>query len=113
MFLTVRYLIKNGLFLKEDANQEEDEPKNRYDGFAEKDFSRKNDVTLEDCYSLLGCNESDETDTIKYAYKKKISEFHPDKIQGKGLSEAFMRIAEEESKKINCAYEMIRAYRGF
>lgn len=60
-----------------------------------------------DYYSILGCSPGDSLIDIKKAYRKKMSEFHPDKISGKGLSESFMKFAEEESKKINEAYEEI------
>ncbi len=58
-------------------------------------------------YVLLGC-ESDDTDSeIKRKYRYAISEYHPDKIQSKGLPEGFMKFANEQTQKINEAYSIV------
>jgi DnaJ like chaperone protein len=71
------------------------------------EYNRDNDDELGGAFSIIGCNYSSSESEIKGLYRKKISEFHPDKIQGKGLSQAFIEFANEQAKIINNAYEII------
>jgi DnaJ like chaperone protein len=52
---------------------------------------------------VLGVQPSATKDEISAAYKRKISEYHPDKVtrMGKEIRE----LAEQRSKEINAAYE--------
>ena len=63
-------------------------------------------------YAILGADPSDPDDHIKRQYRLKVSEFHPDKIAGKGLPEEFTRFAEEKFREIQEAYDAIRSERG-
>jgi len=45
---------------------------------------------------------------VKKAYRKLVSEYHPDKIVSKGLPEDFIKFAEEKFREINEAYEAIQ-----
>ncbi len=67
---------------------------------------------LAEAYRILGITSSASNDEVKKAWRKKAMEFHPDKIQGKGLPEAFINFANEETRKINAAYDAIRKERG-
>lgn len=58
-------------------------------------------------YRTLGISPSATDEEVKKAWKKKSLEFHPDRLAGKGLSEAFIELAEAEMKKINLAYDAI------
>ena len=68
-------------------------------------------LTLEECYIILGCNPSDSMQIIKKRYRELISEYHPDKIQSKGLPDSFIKFATEEMQKINLAYDTIKNYK--
>jgi len=59
-------------------------------------------------FDILGVPQDADADTIQQAYRKKVREFHPDKIQAKGLPESFVKFAEEEMKKINDSYNRIK-----
>ena len=64
-------------------------------------------------YEVLGCTKDNSDKEIKKAYRKAISKHHPDKIQSQGLPKEFMDFANEQSKKINKAYDSIKKERGF
>jgi len=64
-------------------------------------------------YSVLGCDPGDSNEEIKKQYRKRVSEFHPDKIASKGLPEEFTQFAEDKFREIQEAYEKIKAERGF
>jgi DnaJ like chaperone protein len=68
---------------------------------------------LEDAYAALGLTPSATDAQIKHAYRRLISQNHPDKLAGKGLPESMRELAEERTREINTAYEMIKEARGF
>ncbi len=49
---------------------------------------------------------------IKRAYRKLISQNHPDKLAARGLPESMRAVAEERSREINAAYDLIKSARG-
>ncbi|WP_276971693.1 co-chaperone DjlA [Tatumella ptyseos] len=69
--------------------------------------------TLEDACSVLGVKPGDEPTTIKRAYRKLMSEHHPDKLVAKGLPPEMMEMAKQKTQKIQSAYDLIRKEKGF
>ena len=69
--------------------------------------------SLEDAYAVLGVTASDDEKVIKRAYRKRMSEHHPDKLASKGLPEQAMEIAKNKAQDIQAAYELIKERRGF
>jgi DnaJ like chaperone protein len=68
--------------------------------------------TLEAAYSVLGLNESCTDAELKRAYRKLISQHHPDKLVSKGLPEEMMKIATDKTREIKDAYERIKEFRA-
>ena len=65
----------------------------------------------EDAYRALGV-ESNATDReVKRAYRKLMSEHHPDKLIARGVPEAMIKLATERTQEIQTAYELIRKAR--
>ncbi|ADO76201.1 TerB family tellurite resistance protein [Halanaerobium praevalens] len=64
---------------------------------------------LDNYYKILECSPQADFKEVKRQYRKKAKEFHPDNVIGKGLPEEFVDFAEQEFKKINDAYEKIKA----
>jgi len=69
--------------------------------------------TLEDACSVLGVKSSDDATTIKRAYRKLMSEHHPDKLVAKGLPPEMMEMAKQKAQEIQAAYDLIRREKGF
>ncbi len=67
--------------------------------------------TLEDAYQALGVSASDSDKVIKRAYRKLISQYHPDKLIGQGVPEDMIKKATERSKEIHSAYDLIEKHR--
>jgi DnaJ like chaperone protein len=63
-------------------------------------------------YALLNCDENASDQEIKKQYRKLVREFHPDKIQAKGLPEEFVKFANDKFIKIQEAYEYIKKERN-
>ena len=68
---------------------------------------------LADAYTALGL-ESDASDAdVKRAYRRLVSENHPDKLASRGVPESLRHIAEERTRELNVAYDLIKESRGF
>lgn len=63
-------------------------------------------------YEILGCTEAASDAEVKSAYRRKCRDFHPDRVQSKGLPEEFISFAEKEMQRINQAYEEIKKSRN-
>lgn len=69
---------------------------------------RANDPSLlDDAYRVLGVAPTASDDEVKRAYRKLMSENHPDKLAAKGLPESMRPIAEQKTREITGAYERI------
>ncbi|PIJ49727.1 molecular chaperone DjlA [Erwinia sp. OLTSP20] len=68
--------------------------------------------TLQDACSVLGVKPDDDNTTVKRAYRKLMSEHHPDKLVAKGLPPQMMEMAKQKAQKIQAAYDLIRRERG-
>lgn len=67
---------------------------------------------LADAYLVLGVAETATDKDTKKAYRKLMSQHHPDKLVAKGLPEDMMQVAKEKSQEIQAAWELIRKNRG-
>lgn len=67
---------------------------------------------LADAYTALGVTPDTDAAAIKRAYRKLISQNHPDKLAARGLPESMRAVAEERSREINSAYDLIKAARS-
>lgn len=69
--------------------------------------------TLADACKVLGVAATDDATTIKRAYRKLMSEHHPDKLVAKGLPPEMMEMAKEKAQSIQAAYDLIKREKGF
>lgn len=67
---------------------------------------------LEKSYSILGVSRSINDADLKKAYRKLMSQNHPDKLVSKGLPEEMIKLATEKTQEIKGAYETICKARG-
>ncbi|MCF8003634.1 MAG: co-chaperone DjlA [Chromatiaceae bacterium] len=67
---------------------------------------------LREAYALLGVTPKDSDATIKRAYRRLLSQHHPDKLVSKGLPEEMMKMATQKTHEIRRAYEMIQSARA-
>ncbi len=66
---------------------------------------------LSDAYRALGVSEQCSDRELKKAYRKLMSENHPDKLIAQGVPEDMIRLATEKSQEIQAAYETVHKYR--
>ena len=70
-------------------------------------------ASLADAYAVLNVTPQASDDEVKKAYRRLLSQHHPDKLVAKGLPEEMMKLASERTHQIRSAYEQIRQHRGF
>lgn len=71
-----------------------------------------NQTSITDAYQVLGVQAADSDQTIKRAYRKLMSENHPDKLVAKGLPEEMMQLAKQKTQDIQKAYDRVKTERG-
>lgn len=64
--------------------------------------------TLGQAYQVLGLSENANKAETKRAYRKLMSQHHPDKLVAKGMPEEMIKVATEKSQEIQAAYDMIK-----
>jgi DnaJ like chaperone protein len=67
-------------------------------------YQRSSRDSMADAYGVLGVTPQ--------AYRRQMSQNHPDKLAAKGLPESMKTVAEEKTKQIRAAYEAICEARG-
>lgn len=69
-------------------------------------------AALDDAYKALGVSRESSDAEVKRAYRKLISQHHPDKLIGQGMPEDMVKLATEQAKEIQLAYDLIRKSRN-
>lgn len=70
-------------------------------------------ISLKDAYSILNVSKEADDAEIKRAYRRLLSQHHPDKLVSKGLPEEMIKIAADRTHEIRTAYEKIKKERRF
>lgn len=63
-------------------------------------------------YEVLGVTAAASDGEVTKAYRRLMNQNHPDKLVAKGLPESMTKVAEEKTRQIRTAYEVLRAARG-
>lgn len=66
---------------------------------------------LDDAYKALGVSKESTDQEIKRAYRKLMSQYHPDKLMGQGVPEEMIAVATEQAKEVQTAYDLIKKSR--
>ena len=74
--------------------------------------SQRQGLTLAEAYGLLGVDAKSTDAEVKRAYRRLLSQHHPDKLVSKGLPEEMMKVAAQKTHEIRQAYETIRDARS-
>lgn len=73
----------------------------------------KRSNSYKDALALLGVTADCEPAVIKRAYRRLLSQNHPDKLAGSGASPAVVRAATDRTRELQSAYNLIRERHGF
>lgn len=69
-------------------------------------------LALSKSYAALGLTSDANPQQVKKAYRKLVSQYHPDKLASQGLPDEMMDIAKKRVREINAAYDRIKAAQG-
>lgn len=69
-------------------------------------------TALEDAYKALGVSKESSDQDIKRAYRKLISQYHPDKLMGQGVPEDMIAMATAQAQEVQAAYDLIKKSRN-
>ena len=67
---------------------------------------------LADAYTLLGVKPTDTDTDIKRAYRRLMSQHHPDKLIAKGLPEEMLKVATQKTQEIKAAHDLVKQQRS-
>jgi len=68
-------------------------------------------LTTDSAYAILGSDENTSDRDLKKAYRRLMSQHHPDKLVAKGLPDEMIKDATEKTQKIKQAYDFLKAAR--
>ena len=71
-----------------------------------------NKQSLSESYAILSVSKTNTDAEIKKAYRRLMSQHHPDKLISKGLPEEMIKIATQKTQEIKAAYEHIKKSRN-
>lgn len=95
---------------KSEYDRDEEPRSNQQPKKSARQESPQSNSTAQAWYEILGVEPAASVDEIRVAYKRKISQYHPDKVAS--LGEEFMDIAQNKSKEINSAYKQAMAIKS-
>ena len=73
--------------------------------------SLANKPSLPDAYAALGVRSNASDNEIKRAYRRMMSQHHPDKLVANGLPAEMVQLANEKTQQIRQAWEIVRQAR--
>jgi DnaJ like chaperone protein len=68
--------------------------------------------SIQQAYKALGVSADASDQEVKRAYRKLMSQYHPDKLMGQGVPEDMINVATEQAKEIQLAYDLIKKQRN-
>ncbi len=69
-------------------------------------------TALDDAYKALGVSKESSDQEVKRAYRKLMSQYHPDKLMGQGVPEDMIKVATAQAQEVQVAYDLITRSRG-
>ena len=64
-------------------------------------------MSLDDAYTVLNVGRESSDAEVKKAYRRLMSQHHPDKLVAKGLPEEMMKVATEKTQEVKAAYDKV------
>lgn len=72
----------------------------------------RSNTPISQSYAALGLKPDASAAEVKKAYRKLVSQYHPDKLVSRDLPEEMIEMAKTRVREINAAYDQIKAAKG-
>jgi DnaJ like chaperone protein len=82
-----------------------------HQGGGQGQFEGAGNTGLKQAYGVLGVAQDCDAKSLKMAYRKLMSQHHPDKLVARGLPDEMMLIAKQKTQEIQAAYDAIKKSR--
>ena len=82
-----------------------------HQGGGQGQFEGSGNAGLTQAYGVLGVKPDCDAKSLKMAYRKLMSQHHPDKLVARGLPDEMMLIAKQKTQEIQAAYDAIKKSR--
>ncbi len=89
-------------------NQSDNQYRRQYQYQYQRPQTRSDALSLSDAYQILGITQNATGEEIKTAYRRSMSQNHPDKLIAKGLPPEMIKVATQKTQRIKQAYEQIK-----
>jgi DnaJ-domain-containing protein 1 len=102
---------------KAEGQQKENDAKKQNSGSKEEDTTKKTDdrqrrtSSPRTWWETLNVDQNASAEQIKSAFRKEISKYHPDRVEGLGAE--LRELADRMAKEVNHAYTLAKQQRGF
>jgi DnaJ like chaperone protein len=77
--------------------------------FNQRDNQKPAANAVQDAYKVLGVSSDCTEKDLKRAYRKLMSQHHPDKLMAKGVPAAMLDVAKRRTQEIQAAYELLKS----
>ncbi|QJC33248.1 co-chaperone DjlA [Enterobacteriaceae endosymbiont of Donacia clavipes] len=105
-----KYINEKDLFFHKNYYQFQEQTTNNNFNYNNYQNTNNDKSDLDQAYKLLGIKYNDDLLTIKRAYHKLISKYHPDKLISKGHTLKQLEIAKIKTQNIHKAYNIIKKH---
>jgi DnaJ like chaperone protein len=110
-------LLAQEQFREQQFRQQQYDQGDARGNYSQQDYShyqraapRRDELQL--AYQALGVNQNASDGEVKKAWRKLMSQHHPDKLIAQGVPDDMLKIATEKTQEIQSAYELICKARG-
>lgn len=106
----LRMIRAQSSFSESDSGYYSNNSSNNHSNYQQSDFkSHQNE--LDTAYTALGVSKDISDKDLKRAYRKLMSEYHPDKLIGQGVPDDMVKVTTERSQEVQAAYDLIKKSR--
>lgn len=108
----MRMLAAQARFARDAAGQQQWQQQGSTGGAGSAGAGGWSGAAVQQAYDVLGVSAQASDADIKRAYRKLMSQHHPDKLAAKGVPPEMIRVATEKSAEITRAYDVIKKHRN-